>query len=473
MTRLVYSLRDLYDKSPDAIRHSVGEVVGRIPARWRYGAAFANTWDLLHSWQAWSQKKRDEYHLRSLRELLIYAGQHVPYYRRLFKQLDFRPEGVCSVDDLSRLPLLTRPMVRELGKDLLAEVLSEKSYKYSTTAGTSGKPLGFYVTYDASAAEWAFMLTNWQQAGFRLGDKRVVLRGRLIGGRQVGRLWEYDPVSQALYFSSFDLSKANLGRFVRLMKEYRPEFLHAYPSSATILGQYLEESGERLPGLRGLLLGSENLYPAQKTYLEKVFGLPTFSWYGQSEKCILAGGCTHSDGYHVFPAYGVTELVDFEGQPIRSPGRRGVLVGTGFINRATVLIRYQTDDEAEWTAGTCGCGGQEPRLINVRGHRTQEMLVGRSGALIGMAAINLHSGIYTRIRQFQFFQETPGQAILRIIPVNDYTKQDEDTVLAEFEGRLQGEVTLKIEYLAELPLTASGKFKFIDQRIDIKYPMWN
>ena len=375
-----YLLRKLYDVSPAFLRRTVG-VLGCVPATVRYGPPFARIWRLLHESDRWDEERLAQFRLEELRTLLTYAGERVPYYRRLFRRIGLRPASIQSLDELTQLPLLTRDMVRELGCELLAEGVRRRSYKVSTTAGTSGKPLGFCVTYDASAAEWAFMLRNWEYAGFKPGNKRAVLRGGLIRGRRNGRLWEYDPVNQALHFSSFDLNEANLARYVKKMHDYRPEFLHAYPSSATLLAQYLQQTGERLPGLRGVLIGSENVYPVQREFLASVFGCRVFSWYGHSEKCILAGECGGSSQYHIVPEYGIVELVDGVGQPVRLPGQRGQLVGTGFINRATVFIRYLTDDEAEWSPEPCSCGRISPRIRSVRGRWHQEMLVGRSGAL--------------------------------------------------------------------------------------------
>ena len=470
---LAYHLRNLYEASPEFVRRSAGSVAGLLPLEWRYGPAFSRTWHLLRHSEQWDPGVQLAYQLTELRSLLHFAQARVPYYRHLFDKMGFHSGDIKSPDDIRCLPLLTREMVRELGADLLAEGVGQDSYKYSTTAGTSAKPLGFYVTHDASAAEWAFMLKNWERAGYTPKSRRVVMRGRLIGGRRRGRLWEHDPVNQALFFSSFDLSDANLKTYLRVMQEYRPDFLHAFPSSATLLAQYLQRCGQQLPSLRALLLGSENLYPAQRQYLETVFGVRVFSWYGHSEKCILAGECEHSSNYHVFPEYGITELVNAAGQTIKEPGTRGQLVGTGFINRATVLIRYLTDDEAEWCAGPCRCGRTTPQLCDVRGRWHQEFLVGSSGALISAAAINLHTRVYTRMRQFQFFQESPGRAKLRIVKAPEYTAADEADIVGELTSKLESEIDLAIEYVAVLPPTVSGKFKFVDQRIPIGYPEWD
>jgi phenylacetate-CoA ligase len=461
-----YLLKKLYEASPDFVRNTVGSAFGRLSPGLRYGPAFARARRLLLESRTWDEKRLNEFRLNELRKLLTYAGERVPYYRRLFRGIGFSPASLQSLDELAQLPLLTRDMVRDLGRELLAEGLDERTYKHATTGGTSGNPLGFYATHDASAAEWAFILKIWEGAGFRPGDKRVMLRGRLTRNRRSGECWEYDPVNQALCFSAHDLSDACLSEYVKRMQKYKPAFLHSYPSAATLLAQYLQRTGGKLPSLRGVLTNSENLYPAQREFLSGVFGCRVFSFYGNSEKSILASECECSTEYHISPEYGIVELVDGAGRP----GQRGMLAGTGFLNRATVLIRYLTDDEAEWSQGPCACGRTSPRLRHLRG-RWQEMLVGRSGALISSAAAELHAESYSRIRQFQFYQDTPGRVTLRIARLPNYTDADE-AMLTNLLRRFNEELEVHLEYSPEIPKTSAGKFRLVDQRLPIEYPSW-
>jgi phenylacetate-CoA ligase len=465
-------LRNMYNSSPDFIRQSVGRAASKLPDTWRYGPAFARAWRLLEASSTWSEAELAAHQLAQLRELLIFAGQHVPYYRRLFAHRGFRPERLGSVEEITQLPLLTRDMVRRLGRELLADNLPKSSYKYTMTAGTSGHPLSFYLTYDASAAEWAFMLHQWQQAGCRPNDLRLVIGSRVARGRERGRLWEYDPVNYLIRFSGYEMNPETLPLYVEIMQAYRPAFFHGFPSCATLLGQYLERSGQRLPSMRGLLLASENIYPGQREYLERVFECTSYTWYGQTEKSILASERAASRDYHLYPQYGVTELVDAEGQPVTQAGQRGQLVGTGFLNRASVLIRYLTDDDAEWATGPCACGCNSRRLRHVRGRWNQELLMGRSGSLFPAAHMIVRSAIFTKMSQFQFFQDTPGEATLRIVKAPDFTPDDEAAILAELAPKIQYELDMQVDYVSEIPPTPTGKFKFLEQRLTLDYPQW-
>ena len=205
----------------------------------------------------------------------------------------------------------------------------------------------------------------------------------------------------------------------------------------------------------------------QRDFLEQTFGCRIYSWYGHSEKCILAGECEVSQEYHIFPQYGLAEIIDENGRPITEPGIPGRLLGTSFITFAMPFIRYLTDDWAQWAEGDrCQCGRAYKRITKVSGRWNQEVIVGKSGGLIPVAALNLHSAIYTKIQQFQFYQDEPGKAILRIVPSKSYHKDDDERqIMTEFRQKIGHDVKLTVEYVNDIPFTARRKFKFVDQRL--------
>lgn len=315
------------------------------------------------------------------------------------------------------------------------------------------------------------MVSQWERAGYRAGNLRAIMRGRVLADNQA-RTWEYQPVLGELYLSSYHLDEQGLNAAVRLLKSYRPRFLHAYPSTAMILAGYVRDHSlqDAMP-FKALLIGSENILEAQRGFLEETFSCPVYTWYGHSEKCILGGECEVSRDYHLFPQYGITELVDENGKVITGPGVPGQLVGTSLITHSMPFIRYLTDDWAQWsTSPACACGRNYPRLQKVVGRWNQEVLVGRSGALFSMAALNLHSHIYAKIAQFQFYQDTPGEALLKLVPGRSYTAEDEQGVRAEFQRKIGHDINLRFEHVEAIPSTARGKYKFVDQKLQVGVP---
>lgn len=85
-----------------------------------------------------------------------------------------------------------------------------------------------------------------------------------------------------------------------------------------------------------------------------------FDYYGAAERVTFAAECGRRQGHHPFPEYGVTEIVDADGQPVPD-GTEGLLVGTSLQNFGMPLLRYATSDRTSIKAGRCSCGKPLPK----------------------------------------------------------------------------------------------------------------
>ncbi|MBU0717606.1 MAG: phenylacetate--CoA ligase family protein, partial [Planctomycetes bacterium] len=103
--------------------------------------------------------------------------------------------------------------------------------------------------------------------------------------------------------------------------------------------RFMRHTGRVVPSnICGVLAESEIVYPDDRALAEQLLGVRYFSSYGHTEKLVMAAECEHSGDYHVWPTYGIAELLDDEGRPITTPGQRGEIVGTGFINTIVPFI---------------------------------------------------------------------------------------------------------------------------------------
>ncbi len=301
----------------------------------------------------------------------------------------------------------------------------------------------------------------------RAATWKAVLRGRRVQPDRNGLHHEYDPLLRHHYYSSFHMSDESMGRYLDHMATLGPCFLHVYPSSVAALARLCRRSGSRPPdSIRGIIAESEIVYPEQRKMVEEVFRCRYLSCYGHSEKLVLAAGCEHSNDYHVWPTYGYFELLDEAGKPVRTPGQRGEIVGTGFINTVMPFIRYRTGDWATYVGERCEACGREHTIIrDIQGHRTQEVLIALDGSEISWTALNMHDDTFVRVRQFQFLQETPGHAFLRIVPAPGFGEEDVSRIHRNLGRKLEGQLAFRLELVDAIAVSARGKAIYVDQRI--------
>jgi phenylacetate-CoA ligase len=185
----------------------------------------------------------------------------------------------------------------------------------------------------------------------------------------------------------------------------------------------------------------------------------------------LAAECEHSVDYHVWPTYGYFELLDDAGRPVTTPGQQGEIVGTGFINTVMPFIRYRTGDWATYVGDRCPACGREHLVIrDIRGHRTQQVLIAANESEISWTALNMHEDTFLRVRQFRFVQETPGRAVLRIVPANGFSEKDAERIQRNLGHRPDGQLTFAIELVKAIHLSRRGKAIYVDQRAKMITP---
>src|SRR5262249_13034083 len=154
------------------------------------------------------------------------------------------------------------------------------------------------------------------------------------------------------------------------------------------------------------------------------------------------------------------------GHPVTTPGQRGEIVGTSFINTVVPFIRYRTGDHATYVGDQCPeCKREHPVISDIRGHRIQEVLVTWDGSLITWTTINVHDDTFNRVLYFQFYQDTPGRAVLRIVPTNGFGPTDRDRIHSRINGKLDQQLEIDLQIVDSIPFTRAGKTIYVDQRI--------
>lgn len=465
-------LEDIGSKLPHPVQRGLRYVYAAIPFSIRYGKVFWETYNFLQESQWWSKEKLQEYQMQQLSKLLHHAYENVPYYRRVFDERGLKPEDIQDIDDLRKLPYLTKEIIQEELPNLVAQNCPRWKLQYNTTGGSTGIPLGFYQERGiARASERAFMLTQWNRAGFKIGDRSAVLRGNVIRSASKGKFWEYEPVDKSLILSSYHMTDENLPQYFKKIRKFKPDFIQAYPSAITILARFMEENSIKpFPSIKALLLGSENLYSWQRDLLGDVFQCRVYSWYGHTEQVALAGECEKSTYYHIFPEYGIVELISNDDKPVTMEDGVGEIVATDLKNFVMPFIRYRTEDLGVYTTQRCSCGRNYPLLKRVEG-RLQELIITKDKRLITLTALMFaqHFEAFSRVKEMQLLQQKEGELVIKIVKTPRYSTKDEQEILSKMQSCVVDGLNINFDYVDNIPRTKSGKHRFLIQKLPIRF----
>ncbi len=134
--------------------------------------------------------------------------------------------------------------------------------------------------------------------------------------------------------------------------------------------------------------------------------------------------------------------------------------------RRCPLFATAPGDSATYVGDRCeACGRAHPIIRDIQGHWTQEVLIAQDGSEISWAALNMHDDTFLHVRQFQFVQDTPGQAVLRLVPANGFGEKDVDRIQRNLGRKLSGQIAFTIELTDAIALSSRGKAIYVDQRI--------
>jgi phenylacetate-CoA ligase len=457
----LYSLLSLYDRLPQPMRRVVGRSYAHLPVSWRLGTRYAEFKELALGGERWSLDEACDYQLQQLRTVLRHAADSCAFYRQRFAEAGFDPRRLESLDDMARCPLLEKRDLQEHLPTMVSTAFPSSARLYITTGGSTGVPVGFYLHRGVSRPkEQAFLATMWERAGYREGARLAVIRGYVTSERAEGRIVSYDATRDWLMLSSYHLTRDRLDEYLEALERFRPDFLHAYPSAALQLAEYLDESGHtwRLP-LEGVLCGSEQLTISQKRLLERVFGTRVYRWYGHSERVVLAAEGTRSELFYFLPQYGFVEF-----GPARDDGAREV-IGTSFHSLVMPLIRYRTGDYVRLADGDATQREFPwPAASEVAG-RAQEFLVSALGRRISLTAFNMHDDVFDDLYGVQFYQEEPGVAEFRFVPTPRFNRSRLPVMERRLRHKLGDDFRVTMREVRDLEKTPRGKHRWLVSRL--------
>lgn len=462
-------LKRLYDRTPVAVQNLLLSAFSARLGRQRYGGRFPEFRALLEEGQWWDRGRMREWQVVQLRKVLMHAGEHVPYYRECFAQRGFNPAKVESVDDLRRLPVLTRDTLKHRLRDLVSRAPRKRPLAEGHTSGTTGSPITLFYDSDMIAMNYAVMDRQYRWANARLergGDRVAVVRGNVIVPLEQKQppFWRHNRDLNQLVLSSFHLSPQNLDVYLRALREFQPAVMDGYPSSLYVLARMLLNRGEHLR-VHAAITSSETLYDFQREAIEAAFQCRVFDYYAAAERVIFSVECDHHAGHHLCEEYGVTEVLDDDDQPVPA-GTEGYLVGTTLHNCGMPLIRYRTTDRGAFKPAYCSCG-RPLQLTEDVTTKAEDLLRLKDGRLIPPSVLTHPFKPLDSIEGSQIVQTDLDRLLIRIVPGGAFGDAERNHLLRELRARLGDDMRIDIECVTELPRTSRGKFKWVISQVEL------
>jgi phenylacetate-CoA ligase len=425
----------------------IGIRFNRFPYDYRpgIGSVYRQRKSEIAQYESFSIEEKRRFIFQRMRAIVNFAYRNVPVYTDYYDSKGFHPDALSCFDDISRIPLTSKSILNNYP---IEERSFQKKGRYVVnTGGSSGTPFGFYIEPSSMGHEWAHMHTIWNKLGFRSKDLKLGFGGR----SNIKDFVDYDVVRNTfaldLYADYRDVSR----KLKKILKKYQVKYLHGYPSSIYDFAVFCKEQDNELcdmlaKQLKGAFMGSEFPHPHYREVIEDVFGIDTISWYGHTERCVLAYEKNRKFVYEPFQTYGYAEVVNNNG--------KNELVATSYYNQASPLIRYSTNDEITETVTEGGI----LQSFQMKGGRSGDFVIDRDGKKINLTGLifGRHHELFNEAKYIQVKQIAPG--VIEIHYVADNLPVDKAVTLFDSEN-----VNMNISFVQESePVrTVAGKVNLL------------
>ena len=299
---------------------------------------------------------------------------NVPYYRNLMDEKGVKPEDIAGIEDLHKLPFLTKADLRDAYPyGLLAKPLKD-CVRIQSTSGTTGRRVvAFYTQHDIDLWEdccaRAIVAAGGTEEdvvqvayGYGLFTGGAGLHG---GSHKVGSL-------------TLPMSSGNTERQIQFMEDLGATILCCTPSYAAYIGEALKEQGytpDQIP-LKAGIFGAEPWTEEMRRNIEATLGIKAYDIYGLTETSGpgVSFECCEQSGMHINEDHFLAEIIDPDTGEVLPEGSKGELVFTSLDKEAFPLMRYRTRDICVLSRKPCSCGRTHIKMSKPMG-RSDDMMI--------------------------------------------------------------------------------------------------
>lgn len=409
----------------------------------------------------------EEIQQEKLRALLEHAYKNVPYYTKLFDKLKLKPSDIKDIGDLNKLPLLRKEDIRNNLPALTAKNIPENELMPMSTSGTTGPPLKLFKDKNEVAYKTAARRRFQKIFGYERGDRLVSVRGHSFPMKRKSQGLFTKIARNEWTPYGYSTSNEKIGELVEKIREYNPKFIRGYSSTIYLIAKYMENNSidDLLP--RSIWSGYEIGYDFQRKFIEEQFKCEIFDEFGLRESAIYAFECNEHAGYHLASENGIIEILRKDGGHVSS-SELGAVVFTDFTNFATPLIRYLTEDVAIYAGKLCPCRRGLPLIIKSVEGRFSDCISTNKGYVLPGAIVDFFSSIET-IKDFQVIQKTRERIVVEVVREENYSANDTDFVIGGMQKLVGSDLNIEMESVDSVPLTASGKKRFVISGTPLKF----
>ncbi len=416
----------------------------------------------LEKTQWYSPGEIRELQLVKLKSLINYAYERIPYYRKNFEEKGLRVSDINSLEDVAKLPVLTKGDIKENLSSMVDPSFMGKLLK-NATSGSTGHPIVFYEDGRKKRDLSAEYLRAIRWFGLDVGAKEarfLVLTTEACKGNKMNLVRKI--FLNQLIVPGIGLSEEVFEDSFKKLNSFKPRVLFGITSALYLFTRYILDKEKSLENIKIDLIvaWAAPLYSYQRELMETTYNCPVLNLYGTKEVGHIAAECPQN-GFHINQEDLLVEVVNLNSGKPCHPNEQGNILVTTLNQYPMPLIRYDIGDVGILDNGVCPCGRGLALLKDLVG-RTGEILTTPSGKkLTPMFWCRIMVSIAGCITQFKVIQKTKTHILLKIVKDKGYTDEHSNYLRKVLADNLGTDTRLDFEFVDTIPPDKSGKYKLV------------
>ncbi|WP_321371075.1 hypothetical protein [uncultured Desulfuromusa sp.] len=409
--------------------------------------------------QYYSQQKLEAIQWSRLQDLWQFIWRHNDFYRQRFLACGLQEQDLRSLDDVRKLPVLTKKEIRSQGSALLSNGFRQNNLLHFKTGGSTGKALDIFITEECSELRNACARRHDRWTGWEPGEPIGAAWGNPKLPKSFRAKLIDNCVQPFIYLDTMAVTDQSVRQFAKAWEVKKPTLLFGHAHSLYLLAQQVDTLKIKSIQPVGILSTSMMLLPHERAVIEKVFKRKVTDRYGCEEVSLIGCECEKHDGMHMNIEHLIIEFLREDGS-YAAPGEPGRIVVTDLMNKAMPFIRYEVEDVGVRLDRKCSCGRGLPLMGKVNG-RVADFLIKSDGSRV--AGISLIENTLTDINgidQMQIVQYSINKFKLNIVCGVEFGCSQAGQLESYFRGIFGSDIIIELQKISEIKAEKSGKYRF-------------
>ena len=403
--------------------------------------------------QSYSNDEIAEWQFVNLKKLLNHAYNNTNYYRKIFNQANLLPRDITGIQDLNKLPILTKDDIKKNFNDIVPGNISSIIHKKSFTGGSSGVPLTLLLDNKSWSYAVANKIFNWEKIGYKYGEKHIALGSTslLVNKNKSFKHLFYYILKRKIGLNGINMSNDVCFEYINFIKKRKIRYIYGYASSIFLLAKYLLNTGCRID-IKACFSTSEILTNEYRNTIYDAFKCKIMDCYGAHD-----GGITAFEYKNDFFEVGYNSVLLLENNFKKS----SPVLLTDLFNYAMPLINYKLGDEVEMDYNKNLKYDYNGQIIDKILGRTSDVIYLENGRnLTGPGFTVLFKNL--PVEYYYIKKNGINSVECSIVKAIDYNEKYETLIIDTFKKQIGSDATISINYINEPVLADSGKRKYFD-----------